>query len=281
MRTWGLRILRATFMAVVAWFLYQVLDHYGYASLFLPIVGIVFLLWFAEQARRIATRRKKERDWDRWEAAIVDPAERPNAIAEVRAALHRAQRLGPRLKQEQAHLSVILAELLDANGTPREGTRVLAKVDLDALSPSQAVAVRHAKVVTYLSAGMIDDAETALAVRAEDSGEPDMDARLDLLGAMIAIERGDAARAREVADEVEKRLPDDESLRAEAQVVRAASFDAQGDPERAIELMRTLDDATLDALAKLGPERVRPLASAALQPAAAAREPEASSPEPA
>lgn len=263
MRTWGLRILRATFMAVVAWFLYQVLDHYGYAYLFLPIVGTVFLLWFGEQARRIYTRRKKERDWDRWEAAIVDPEQRSGAIAEVRAALTRAQRLGPRLKQEQAHLSVILAELLDANGTPREGTRVLAKVDLESLSPAQAVAVRHAKVVTYLSAGMIDDAETALAVRARDSGEPDMDARLDLLGAMIAIERDDPARALEVADEVEQRLPDDESIRAEARVVRAAALDAQGEAERALDVMRTLDDATLDGLAKLGPERVRPLAAAA------------------
>jgi hypothetical protein len=162
---------------------------------------------------------------------------------------------------------VVLAELLDASGKAQEGTRVLAKVDLDALTPSQAVAVRHAKVVTYLSAGLIDDAETALAVRAKDSGEPDMDARLDLLGAMIAIERGDPARALEIAADVEARMPDDASLRAEVRVVRAAALDAKGEREPALEIMRTLDDATLDGLEKLGPERVRPLAAAAREPA--------------
>lgn len=260
MRTWGFRILRATFMAVVAWLLYQVLDHYGYASAFLPIVLVVFFLWLGEQARRAYTRRKKESDWDRWEAAIVDPAARQRAITEVRAALASSQRFGPRLRQEQAHLSVILAELLDASGRADEGARVLAKVEIDALTPSQAVVVRHARVVTYLSAGRIDDAEAALALRAESSGEPDMDARLDLLGAMIAIERGDAARALEIATEVEKRMADDSSIVAEARVARAAALDAAGERDAALEAMRTLDAATLDSLAELGPERVRPLA---------------------
>lgn len=262
MRTWGFRILRATFMAIVAWLLYQVLDHYDRAWLFFPIALSVFVLWIAEIARRRWTRMKKERDWDRWESAVLDPAARPRAITEVKQALARSQRLGPRLRQEQAHLSVVLAELLDASGRPEEGARVLAKVDVDALPPSQAVVVRHTKVASYLSAGLIDDADAALSVRAKESGEPDMDARLDLLGGMIAVERGDAAKGLAVAEEVEARL-DDPSVKAEARVLKATALDARGDREDAIATLRTLDDATLLSLELLGFPRVRPLAAAA------------------
>jgi hypothetical protein len=270
MRTWGWRLARATFMGIVAWFLYQVLDHFDRAWLFLPIVGLVFFSWVAEQARRVYVRRRKEADWDRWEAAVGKPEARPAAIAEVRAALERSRRFGDRLRQEQAHLSVVLAELLEANGRAEEASRVLAKVDLDNLTPAQAVVVRHAKIVAYLSAGSLDDAEAALEVRAKDSGEPDMDARLDLLGAMIRIERGDAAKALETADEVEKRFEADPGLRAEARVVRAAALDAKGHREDAIGVMKTLDAATLSSLEMLGPPRVKPLAADARKGAEAA-----------
>lgn len=265
MRTWGYRVVRAAFMAIVAGVLYEVLDRQGLVSWFLPIVGIVFLLWFAEQARRVWVRRKKVADWDRWEAAIFEPSARNHAIAEVQRALARSKRFGARLRQEQAHLSVILAELLDASGRAPEGIRVLAQIDLDALSPSRAVVVRHAKTVLYLSAGLLDEAETVLATRAPESGEPDMDARLDLLGGMIALERGNPEVALEVADAVEKRLPNDESLQAELRVLRAAGLDAKGEHDRALGILRTLDPDMLAVLAKLGPERVRPLAIAAQQ----------------
>jgi hypothetical protein len=260
MRSWGFRILRATFLAILAWVLYHGLDHYGRAWLFVPIVGLVFLLWVAEQLRGMWLRRQRERDWDRWENAVIDPAERPRAIAEVRQALARSLRFGERLRQEQAHLSVVLAELLDAHGRPEESARVLAKVDIGALKPSQAVVVRHAKVVAYLSAGMLDDAEAALAVRSAESGEPDMDARLDLLGAMLAIERGDPEQALQTAAEVEARLPDDGSIQAEARVLRAAALDARGDRAGAVALLRALDAGTLRSLELLGPRRIRPIA---------------------
>jgi hypothetical protein len=265
MRTWGYRVLRAAFMAILAGVLYETLDRHGQVSWFLPFVGAVFLLWFAEQARRVWVRRKKEADWDRWEAAIFEPGERGNAIMEVQRALARSKRFGARLRQEQAHLSVVLAELLDASNRAPEGIRVLAKIDLDALPPSQAVVVRHAKIVLYLTAELLDEAESVLATRAKESGAPDMDARLDLLGAMIALERGHPERALEVADAVEKHLPDDESLRDELCVLRAAGLDAKGERDRALEILRTLDEGVLDALAKLGPGRVRPLATAAQQ----------------
>jgi outer membrane PBP1 activator LpoA protein len=268
---WLFRVLRASAVAVIAWLLYQVLAHYEREWLFVPIALVVFVLWLAEQARALYARRKKEADWDRWEGAVAGPpADRSLAIREVREALRRSVRFGPRLRQEQAHLSVILAELLDAAGQPGEATKVLARVDLDALTPSQAVVVRHARVVAYLSAGMIDDADVVLAVRAKDSGEPDMDARLDLLAGMIAIERGDPERALEIADEVDARLPDDASLHDESTVVRAAAYDARSDRARAIEAMRTLDAETLEALAQLGPARIRPLAAAAREPDPAA-----------
>ncbi len=262
-KTWGFRILRAAFVAILAWVLYQFLDRHDHEWVFIPIAGLALLAWAAEQARRSWVGRKNEADWDRWERAIGDAEARAVAITEVRTALGKATRLGPRLRQQQAHLSVVLAELLDAHGRSEEGARVLAKVDIDALTPSQAVVVRHARVVAYLSAGMIDDAEVALKVRTKDSGEPDMDARLDLLEAMVAIERGDHARARTIADAVEKRLPDDESLRAESRVVRAAAHDAEGDHAAAVALMRGLDASTLESLEQLGPLRVRPLAAEA------------------
>ena len=270
MRTWSFRILRATFMAIVGWLLYQVLDHYGRAWLFVPIALLVLVLWLAEQARMRWARMKKERDWDRWESAVLDPAERPRAITEVKQALARSQRLGPRRRREQAHLSVILAELLDASGRPEEGARVLAKVDIAELPAAQAVVVRHTKVATYLSAGLIDDAEAALAIRAKESGEPDMDARLDLLGGMIAVERGDAARGIAIADEVEARL-DDASIKAESRVLKAAALDARGDRAEAIATLRTLDDATLLSLELLGFPRVRKLAAEARAGAAEPR----------
>ena len=263
MKAWTYRILRAAFMAVIAWVLYQVLDHFDQEWLFFPIVVGFFLLWVAEQGRRTWSRKKKEADWDRWEASVADPAARPNAIREVRAALAKSERFGTRLRQEQAHLSVILAELLDAGGRADEAVRVLAKVDLAALTPSQAVVVRHARVVAYLSANMLDDAEVALKVRAQDSGEPDMDARLDLLDAMVAVERGDTARAAGIVKDVEERFRDDPYLAAECRVARAVVDDAKGDRDGAVRALRELDATTLESLAQLGPPRVRPLAAAA------------------
>jgi len=270
MRTWGFRVLRATFLAVIAWVLYQVLDRADRAWWFIPIAFGVALLFAAEHARQRWRRRKNEADWDRWEAAVVDPAARPRAIIEVRQALARSLRFGDRLRREQAHLSVILAELLDASGRPEEGARALAKVDLDALTPSQAVVVRHTKVATYLSAGLWDDAEAALAVRAKDSGEPDMDARLDLLGGMIAIERGRPEEALSIAESVAAKL-DDPSIRAETQVLRAAALDAKGERDEAVRALRTLDDATLASLETLGFARIRPVAAAAREHESAQR----------
>lgn len=263
MREWAYRILRAAFMAGVGWLLYQVLDRWDREWLFFPIVLVVVVLWVAEQGRRTWVRRKKEALWDRWEAALGDPAARPDAIREVRSALARSLRFGPRLRQEQAHLSVVLAELLDASGRPEEGTKVLAQVDLEALTPSQAVVVRHARVVTYLSAGMLEDAEVSLKTRAKDSGEPDMDARLDLLEAMVAVERDELDRARDIVARVSKAFAGEASLRIECDVARALVEDAAGDRAKAVATLRALDSATLESLEKLGPKRLRPLAEAA------------------
>jgi hypothetical protein len=269
------RLLRATFMAILAWILFQVLHHYHREWLFVPIVGGLFAFWVGEQAWRLWLRKKKEADLDRWERAILVAAERPRAIAEVRRALDRSRRFGPRLRQEQAHLSVLLADLLDASGRAEEAVRVLARVDLDALKPSQAVVVRHAKVVAYLSAGLLDDAEAVLATRAHESGVPDMDARLDLLGGLLAIERGRPEDAMATADQVETRLPHDPAIRAEALVLRAVALDARGDRAGAMALLRALEPDTLEYLEVVGPRRVRPLA--ALARASTTRPPTATS----
>ncbi len=262
MKRWGFRIGRATFLAVLAWGLFRVLDGRGHGALFLPIVGVVFLLWVAEQLRGRHVRRKKERDWDRWEASVLDEEGRGTALAEVRAALARSLRFGPRLKQEQAHLSVILAELLDASDQSAEAARVLARVDLAALPPGQAVVVRHAKAVAYLEAGLLDDAEATLAVRDLESGVPDMDARLDLLGGLLEVERGRPERALEIVSKVEAKAADP-AIKDECVVLRAIADDARGARDEATAGLRALDPDTLEVLRRVGPRRVRSLAQSA------------------
>jgi hypothetical protein len=86
MKRWGFRIGRATFLAVLAWGLFRVLDGRGHGALFLPIVGVVFLSWVAEQLRGRHVRRKKERDWDSWEAAVLDEEGRARPNGKVKSA---------------------------------------------------------------------------------------------------------------------------------------------------------------------------------------------------
>ena len=265
-RAWLLRAARAAAVGLFAWILYQVLNHYELGWLFWPIAGAVFAFWLWETLRRRHTRRKNIEAWDRWDAAVLDPAARPGAIQEVRQRLAASQRLGPRLRKEQAHLSVVLAELLDASGKPEEAIRVLAKVNLDMLEPGQAAIVRHARVVAYLSAGLLDDAEVAIEARRGASGEPDIDARLDLLGAMIAVERGDLARAATKAADVEDDWKDeDEGLVVEARLVKAAAADAGGQREEALTHLEEISAETLEALVQVGAPRIRALAKAALE----------------
>lgn len=257
---WAWRAMRVVAVAVFAVLVYYVLDYFGAAWAMVPIVSLVFLIWLGETLRMRWVARKKEESWDRWEAAVTDDAARDGAIAEVREALEKSRRLGPRLRLEQAHLSVILAELLDAAGRPQEGSRVLTRVKTEELESGQAAVVRHAKAVAYLAAGDVENADLTLRVRAQRSGEADVEARLDFLELMVAIEKGQAQRALDEAGGIAKAHPQDPTLEIDARVVEAAALEALGRHDEAIAKMKALPKDTLEALARLGQPRVRPLA---------------------
>lgn len=258
MNPWALRFLRITAVAILAFLAYYVLDHFGYAWALWPTLGLFGLLWVGESILSFRRRRKREADWDRWERSVHDEAARPVAIQELREAIKQARRLGPRLRLDVAHLSVILAELLDASGKPLDGARVLAQVPVEELDKTQAAVVRHAKVVCYLSAGDLENAENALAIRDEKSGAEDVDVRLTLLGLMIALERGEAERALSEAEKIGEGAEPD--IQIEALVVQASALDALGRRDEALTRLDRIDASTLDDLARLGQPRVRPLA---------------------
>jgi len=256
-----MRILAVTIFSVVV---YYVLDYFGVAWAMVPIVSVVFLIWLGETLRMRWRAQQREQSWDRWEAAVTDDATRDAAIEEVREALEKSRRLGPRLRLDQAHLSVILAELLDAAGRPTEGSRVLTRVKIEELESGQAAVVRHAKAVAYLSAGDVENADLTLRVRGQRSSEGDVEARLDFLVLMVAIEKGDAQRALDEADGIARSYPADPTIADDARVVEAAALDALGRRDEAIAKIRALPKDTQAALARMGQPRVRPLAKDAL-----------------
>jgi hypothetical protein len=250
-------------VAILAFLAYYVLDYFGFAWAIWPAAILFGVLWLGEAVLTARRRKKREDDWDRWERAVHDDAARPEAIKEVREAIKAARRLGPRLRLDVAHLSVILAELHDASGKPLEGARVLSQVSVEELEKAQAAVVRHAKVVCYLSAGDLENAENALAVRDAASGAEDIDVRLTLLGLMIALEKGEAERALSEAEKLGEGA--DPEVQIEAIVVQAAALDALGKRDEAIARLDRIDGTTLDDLARLGQPRIRPLAKEAAE----------------
>ncbi|MFO0708852.1 MAG: hypothetical protein U0353_03385 [Sandaracinus sp.] len=256
----GWVLLRIVFVGVVAWLLYHALAHFGYGWAMIPIALLAVGLWAAESWRMSKQRRERVAAWDRWEAAVADDDARPGAIQEVREELRRAYRLGPRLRVDQAHLSVILAELLDASDRAEEACEVLARVKLDELDAARCAVVRHAKAVAQISASRFEEAEATVRAHRAPT-EPDVDARMELLGRMLKLERGEAKDALEGLDGVLAKVPGDETgLADDVLVVRAACLEALGKDAEALAELRKLDEGVLEGLAKLGAPRVRALA---------------------
>lgn len=256
--------MRVVAVAIFSVLVYFGLDAIGYAWAMVPIVTLVFLIWLGETVRMRFAASKREQSWDRWEAAVTDDAARDGAIEQVREELEKARRLGPRLRLDVAHLSVILAELLDAAGRPSEGSRVLTRVKIDELAPGQGAVVRHAKAVAYLSAGDVENADLTLRVRGMRSSEADVEARLDFLVLMVAIEKGDPQRALDEADGIAKACPADPTLVDDARVVEAAALDALGRRDEAVAKLEALPKDMVLALARMGQPRIRPLAKDAI-----------------
>ena len=257
-------VLRIAFVGACAFALYHALAAYGYGWLMVPLAVVVSAGWaFLAMKNKQRTERRRAQ-WDSWEEAVFDDEARSKAILEVRQALQQAQRLGKNLRNEVAHLSVILAELLDASDRSEEACDVLGKVRIDELDATRAVVVRHARAVVQLAAGRLDDLGATLSAH-QPPTEPDMDARIELLRRMWMIERGEVEKALDGLDAIAARVPDDESgLVDDALVVRACALAAQGRDEEALTLIRSLGEPVLESLAKLGAPRVRALASQAL-----------------
>ena len=257
-------VLRVAFVGFCAFALYHGLAAFGRGWLMVPMAVVASAGWaFLAMKNRQRTDRRQAQ-WDRWEQAVFEDAARPKAILEVRQELQRVQRLGKALRNEAAHLSVILAELLDSSDRAEEACEVLGKIRLNELDPTRAVVVRHAKAVVQLAAGRLDDLAATLASH-QPPTEPDMDARIALLGRMLLVERGEIEKALDGLDLIAARVANDESgLVDDALVVRASALGASDNEPEALALLRTLGAPLLEGLAKLGAPRVRLLAARAL-----------------
>lgn len=254
MRRLGLRLFRVVAIGLAAWVAYHYLAPRGLAWVVWAGVGTLALGWIAWRTVTIVRARARARQEERWADALVDAPRRPAAIRDLRAAL-----ASERHPSERVHLTLVLAELLEADGEPAAALEALDALDLAAQPERARAVVRHACAVAALSAGDLERAERALAPG--PIGERTLDTKIELLRAVLAIERGDAERALAIAER-ERKAQDDE-LQIEAKVVRALAVDALGDHEDALKILRGLGDDMLAVLALLGLPRVRRLAAEA------------------
>lgn len=200
----------------------------------------------------------------RWEAALYAAPKRGRAIQELRRALGRLEPVKQRTRSEHARLSILLAELLDAERRYDEACDVVDRLSLDALAPLEAALVRHTRAVTHLRNSDAKRALEALTGR-PPSGDLELDQRLSLLETYARLELGEAAHALAFAGELEHARGIEESVALEARVVRAAALDALGRREEALVTLTALGRDALEPLAELGQPRVRSLVKTVLE----------------
>ncbi len=256
------RLLRIGVVAGAAVLGYRWLAPMGLGWLVLAVGGAVLVAWLGYRVWRVRKERQREARADRWAEALVFPPGRAAAITELRE--ERARAL-PKDPAEHARLTLVLAELLEADGEPAAAIEALGEVAPGSLSESLAAVMRHARAVAHLSAG---DPEAALATLDETSaavGDRSVDLRIRMLRGLIAAEMGDPVEAEQIAAEAREEALDDEDLRVEARVLAAVALDAAGRRDDAIERMHRLGDEMLDVLVLLGLPRVRGLAEEAIE----------------
>lgn len=267
MRAFGFRIFRIVAVALLAYVAISWSTARG-----LPWIGwsvavgllVALLAWgIIEKSRH--TRALQEA---RWERAIYEPVHRDRAISELKRAIRRLEPVKPKQRAEHARLSVLLAELLDAEGEHRQAMDAVDNIPLAALDRLNAGLVRHTRAVTHLRGGDAQGARQALEGR-EPTGDLELDQRLSLLEAYADIELGEVQRGLEHADQVSKAADADPTVLTEARVVRAAGLDALGKREEALVVLAALGRESLAPLADLGHPRVRALAKQVLEGAAA------------
>jgi len=256
--TW--RLVRLLLVAIAAWVLFTVLEPHGLGWAVLPLAIAATLLVAGLRYLRLRWARRRGQDEQGWADALLDPDARPRAIAQVRAARARLGPPTPRTRSRHARLSVLLAELLDAEGRADEARALLDGVDMDVLGRMDQAAVRHGRAMLRLRAGQPEDCLRVLETRQRSCGDDDLDMRLSLLEASARLEMGETQEAIQTAKRIRDRAGGDESLLMEARVVRAAALDAAGDRSGALDAVRSLGPSMVAVLCALGQPRVRSLA---------------------
>ena len=261
MRAGFYRLLRIVVVAGAALLAYRWLAPMGYGVVVLIVGAAGFAGWLVFRLLRARAQRKRDQRADRWAESLVIAEQRPAAIREL---LEERAAVKEKKPAEYARLTLVLAELYEADGDAQLATEALLQVRESALTPALAAVIRHARAVAHLSAGNPEAAKSALDEPRKPSGEPSIELRIHMMRGLIAAELGDAQKARSIAAEARQEAQDDDDLMLEARVLEAVAFDAAGEREKAVERMSRLGDEMLDVLLILGLPRVRELAEAAL-----------------
>lgn len=263
MRGWLFRILRVVFLGIAAWLAFHWLAPLGLGWAVPVAAAVIALVWVGLRYRRLQQQRASDAAADRWAEALMDPPLRPQAVRGLRDELARVRPVG-RDAVQHARLSLVLAELLEADGDPQGALEALRAVSLPAVPERTRAMVRHARAVASLSAGDVDAAAHELDAIGGSTGDRDIDLRVRALRGLIAVERGEAEHALELAESLRIDAGSDGDLRLEARVLKAAALDALGERDDALAVMRALGEEMLGVLLVLGLPRVRRLADEAL-----------------
>lgn len=262
MRGWLMRILRVVFIGVAAWLAYQFLSPDGLGWIVPVVAAVAAAAWIAFRMLQLRRLRAEDAQADRWAEALMDPPLRPSAVRELRAQLDALD--AKKRASRHARLTLVLAELLEADGDPKGAMEALERVQLDGLPERTKTMVRHARAVAALSAGDVGAASEMLDGLTGLSGDRDLDLRVRALRGFVLAEKGEAERALEIAEELRVDAASDADLRMEARVLKAVALDVSGDRADAVKVLRALGEEMLGVLLVLGLPRVRELADVAL-----------------
>ena len=251
------RLFRLAVVAGAAVLGYRWLAPLGLGWLVLVIGGAILAAWVALRLRRVRRERRRDERADRWAEALAFPPGRAAAVAELREERARCLSKDP---PEHARLTLVLAELLEADGDPGAAIEALDEVSAAELPASLAAVIRHARAVAHVANHQPEAALATLDEHPEPTGERSIDLRIRMMRGLIAADLGDAEEAARIAAEAREEALDDENLRMEARVLAAVALDADDRRDEAIEQMHRLGDDMLDVLVLLGLPRVRGLA---------------------
>ena len=262
-KAWLLRLFRLLMVALAAWLAFRWLEPQGLGWVVLAVAGLAVALWIGFRAVLVRRARAEEAQADRWAEALLVPEQRPAAVRELQAERALRDPKNPKHAEAHARLTLVLAELLEAEGKPDAALDALGEVALAGLSDALRAVVLHARAISHLSAGDPEAAGASLDAIGGPCGTRDVDLRVRLARGLVHVERGEREDALIVADEVRQESGDDRHLLLEARVLKAVAL-AEGDREAGLKTMAGIDDEMLEVLVVLGLPRVRRLADEAL-----------------